>query len=234
MLADTSSPSIPSESMPPTGAASAQAGLRAAVRATVESLQGAMLGQHGDAKQRSARAMLAGLRHATGQTADRHPLEFERILSSLVIPLRDEEVGKGNAASRSEQAVFDALTLFATHAQSATEPIHTEQRSFAAAVGLLIKGSSSQSLKPRFDALLAARTHRARLTHLRSLITLLRGSRIPFDYGQLAVDLRTLSGPHRQAVLLRWARDVALGPSREKPDSPAASPSSSTSDSPTS
>ncbi|CAM4122927.1 type I-E CRISPR-associated protein Cse2/CasB [Helcobacillus massiliensis] len=191
-------------------------GLRGAVRNAAVALQDAALGNRGDRQKADARAALARLRRAAGQSPERHPLEFEQVLSSLSADLREGETGHGDAPTPSEQAAFDALTLFAVHAQSITEPIHRDGRSFASAMGLLIDRSSSQSLKPRFDALLAARDHRARTTHLRSLITLLRGEKLAFDYGALAGDLRTLAGQHRQGVLLRWSRDITFAPMREK------------------
>lgn len=205
-----SSPSAPQDS-PVT--------LQHAVGASAATLQAQYLGERGVAQQTSARGRLAVLRRSAGFTALQHPLTMQEVLDSLSPGLDPEDLGTQDAPSPSESAAFDAMTLFALHMQSAATPAHVRGRSFGTAMGMLRLRSDSGSLKPRFDALLASRDERSRLTHARSLITLLRGAGIGLDYGLLARDLRTLSGRHRSGVLLRWARDFAASPRREQPDS---------------
>lgn len=196
-----------------------RAELRDAVGASAATLQAQYLGTRGERQQVRARGRLAVLRRSAGFTPDQHPLALQDVLDALEPGLRDADLGKGDAPSRSERAAFDAMTLFALHMQSATSPMHVHGRSFGTAVGLLRRQSESGSLKPRFDAMLAARDERSRLTHARSLITLLRGAGIGFDYGLFARDLRTLASAHRAGVLLRWGRDFAMTPRSEPSDS---------------
>lgn len=199
--------------------------LQHAVGATAATLQAQYLGDRGIAPQTAARGRLAVLRRSAGSTALEHPLTMQEVLDSLDPGLSAEDLGTQDTPSPSESAAFDAMTLFALHMQSAVTPAHVRGRSFGTAMGMLRLRSESGSLKPRFDALLASRDERSRLTHARSLITLLRGAGIGLDYGLFARDLRTLSSRHRAGVLLRWARDFATTPRRQEAADHEASPS---------
>ncbi|MFC0673204.1 type I-E CRISPR-associated protein Cse2/CasB [Brachybacterium hainanense] len=193
--------------------------LETAVRRSASRLQEQYLGRRGDRHQAEARGRLAELRRHAGFTPMQRPLALQAVLDSLEPQFVPEDLQyqrNKDEPSPSEKAAFDAMTLFALHMQSARAPMHIPGRSFGTAMGMLRRGSASDSLKLRFDALLASRDERSRLTHARSLITLLRGAGIGFDYGIFARDLRTLSGPHRAGVLLRWGRDVASAPRRER------------------
>lgn len=200
-----------SENPAPTGV-----DLRQSVSRSVSRLQAAMFGEHGPRAQADAQGTLARLRRSAGLSPEADPLGFQRVLDQLDPPLRLEDQGRGEYASPTERAAFHAISLFALHMQSQSRPMHVPQRSFATAVGQLLEHTSSKSTKPRFDALLAARSNAARLQHLRSLIALLRAYHLGFDYGWFAHDLRTLSGAQHPQVLLRWGRDIIVGPRREK------------------
>lgn len=193
---------------PPDG----EANLRIAVGATAARLQSDMFGEHGDRARTRAKATLAELRRQAGKEPLQDPLSLQRVLMTLRPMLRHNDIGSGETPSRAEEAAFHALTLFALHMQSSTVLVHRRGTSFASACGQLYTVSESQSMKPRFDALLLARSSRSRLTHTRSMVTLLRSSSIGFDYGNFAADLCALAEPKRRAgVLLRWGRDFATG-----------------------
>lgn len=202
--------------------APAEAELRHAVGASAASLQEEYFGRRGQRQQARARGRLAVLRRSAGFTPEQHPLTMQEMLDSLAPSLLATDLGAGDSPSRTERAAFNAMTLFALHMQSAvaTAPVHVRGRSFGTAAGLLRKQSESGSLKPRFDAMLAARDEGSRLTHARSLITLLRGSGIGFDYGVFARDLRTLASAHRAGVLLRWGRDFVMTPRSDRAHEP--------------
>lgn len=183
-----------------------------AVGATATRLQSQILGEQGERAQTQARGVLAELRRRAGEPIERDPLSLEKTLLVLSPALNESSIGRGDNPSASESAAFHALTLFALHMQGSTRPMHVRGVSFATACGRLYANSDSASLKPRFDALLLARSSRARLTHTRSMITLLRGAQLGFDYAQFANDLRALDrADKRQGVLLRWGRDFAMG-----------------------
>ncbi|MFG6303148.1 type I-E CRISPR-associated protein Cse2/CasB [Corynebacterium hesseae] len=193
--------------------------LRQAVARTANDLQFAILRSPNHSQSAQARATLARLRKYASVPLNDQPLALEEVLLSLHPPLSEKELGRGNAPSASESAAFHALVMFGIHMQSATTDAHVEGQSFARACGRFFAQSESQSTKPRFDAMLVSRDEASRLIHIRSLITLLRGAKIGFDYGQFAQDLRILSARtstqadqnRRQGVLLRWGRDFAAG-----------------------
>lgn len=199
--------------------------LKVGVGRTAEALQRNYLDRGHSAVGADARGTLASLRKAAATGWEWNPLALEDVLMALVVPLSDGELGRGDKPSPSEQAAFDALSLFGLHMQGALIPMHKDGQSFAAACGRLFAISESKSIKPRFDAMQSALDERARLVHLRNLVSLLRGKGIPFDYGSFAVDLRSLAHPDlRNGVLLRWGRDFSRGASyrsREKQDSTA-------------
>lgn len=201
-----------------------QGNLFTAVGSTVTRLQSQYLGEQGETFRSSARGTLAELRRAAGQPIDLDPLSLQKTLLALEPALDERALGRGDEPSPSERAAFHALSLFALHMQSARTPMHVRERSFGSACGRLHAQSSSASLKPRFDALLLARSSRSRLAHTRSMITLLRGAGIGFDYARFAQDLRSLDNPDaRSGVLLRWGRDFASGSYSNSTDSSTAS-----------
>lgn len=193
--------------------------LRIAVARTASDLQFAILHSPNHAASAQARATLATLRKYASAPLKAQPLALEEVLLTLQPALSEGEIGKGHNPSRSEEAAFHALVMFGTHMQSATTDAHVEGQSFARACGRFFAQSESHSTKPRFDAMLVSRDETSRLIHIRSLVTLLRGAKIGFDYGQFAQDLRTLNARtssqteqnRRQGVLLRWGRDFAAG-----------------------
>ena len=193
--------------------------LRAAVARTAETLQRDLLHSPNHAKQAHTRGVLATLRKYSAVQLEDHPLALEEILLLLEPTLSELELGRGDTPSASELAAFHALTMLGVHMQSATTDAHIAGQSFAKACGCFYAQSQSQSTKPRFDALMVAPDEASRMIHIRSFVTLLRGAKLGFDYGQFATDLRVLSSAtatqkeqaRRQGVLLRWGRDFAAG-----------------------
>ena len=195
--------------------------LNHAVGRTASKLQSAYLGQYGDRARADARGTLAELRRAAGERPWQNPLSLERVLSVVLENGGHISTGQGDEPSKYEAAAFHALTFFSLHMQSATGPRHRKELSFAAACGKLYGRTESKSFKPRFDAILLARNSTSQLTHIRSMITLLRNAEIGFDYGGFAADLCSLSAPaYRSKVLMRWGRDFALGPYLERGNDP--------------
>lgn len=193
--------------------------LRAAVSASVDVLQRDLLQSNNQASQSRARAVLAQLRKYGSSPLATQPLALEEVLLLLRPSLSERELGRGDNPSPSELAAFHALTTFGVHMQGVTMPMHTPNQSFASSCGRFYAQSESKSSKPRFDAMMVSSDDTARLIHIRSLVTLLRGINQGFDYGWFAQDLRVLLSPtqsqdqyhRRQGVLLRWGRDFATG-----------------------
>lgn len=194
-------------------------GLMSCVGATANRLQHNYLDLSHTPAGAEARAHLAELRKFSSFDVATSPIALEHILMLMQPPLNEQELGRGQEPSPSERAAFHALSLFGVHMQSATKPMHETGTSFAVACGKLFANSTSRSIKPRFDAMQAAGDEVSRITHLRSLVSLLRSQGIAFDYGRFASDLRALNYPtKRNGVLLRWGRDFARGAYRAAPE----------------
>lgn len=185
--------------------------LMAVVGRAVLSLEKDLLGQD-HSRAAAARRTLAVLRRAASTSPEKDPLAWGLVLERVVPDLPEAYLGRGDAPSRSEWAAFTALTLFAVHQQSQSKAMHENRTGLGYAIGRLAQRRDSESIKPRFDALVLTRTTGGLVHHLRSLVTILRDEQIPVDYGRLAQDLastRDRGGWDR--VALAWARDFARG-----------------------
>ncbi len=152
-----------------------------------------------------ATATLARLRRGSGVEPGSNPLLWEETLG-----LPTQYSGRDDKPTAAERSVYAALTLFAAHQQSVSEPMHQDGVSFGMAARQLSRRetSSEQAVLRRFQALATAEVLGEALIHARGLITQFRATRIPLDYGQFAVDLFNLQdSTHRNGVRLRWGRD---------------------------
>ncbi|MFT4088107.1 MAG: type I-E CRISPR-associated protein Cse2/CasB [Gordonia sp. (in: high G+C Gram-positive bacteria)] len=142
--------------------------------------------------------------------------------------------------SSAETGVYRALTLFALHQQSKSEPMHVDGPSLGAAIGRLARvgeaDSPSEPVVRRFNALVTATSTEEFRWHLRSLVGQLRADSIPLDYGRLADDLSVLAGrtrdgeskdEARRRVQLRWSRDFSR-PQKQTADGPESTSSDAT------
>ncbi|MDY5155554.1 type I-E CRISPR-associated protein Cse2/CasB [Actinotignum urinale] len=176
------------------------------------------LSEDGGKAESHARAVLSRLRHAAGIDPEENLLAWSTVMGEVVPDLPEKLLGKGDAPSPSEYAIFTALTLYGLHQQSVSENMHSPESkrgqgmSFACSVGKMAQQRGSASIKGRFDALMTAKTRRSRGYYLRNIVGLLRTEKIPCDYGRLAEDLRRIENPaQRSRVLLAWGRDYARG-----------------------
>lgn len=191
---------------------SSGARLRDSVARTVDRLQHDYLNDQYGRDGADARSALAEFRKASALDPEENPIGMQHMMALLTPPLDEQLIGRGDAPSPSETALYRSLSLFGVHMQSAKKPMHTREVSFAHACGQLVPRSESKSTKSRFDALQLAPDDQSRAVHLRSLVSLLRSYEIAFDYGNFAEDIRALTDPSRRStVLLRWGRDFARG-----------------------
>lgn len=168
------------------------------------------------AQRPAATADLARLRRGVGKAPGQLPDIWE-----LTAP-PSSDVGYGDAATPAETAVHVAMTLFAVHQQSESQPMHVPGRSLAGAFGKLVRrhkdAVGEKSLRARFDAVVTATTFASVPYHLRGLVSLLKREGLGFDYGILADDICVLArgmqpdGPQWghtgvEEVRRRWARD---------------------------
>ena len=195
--------------------------LRTSISKAAGQLQDAYLGQFGDARRAAARRDLATLRSGAARTPQQNIVTWQAVLDLTAHDFPAHLHGRGDAPTRSELAAYDAMALFGVHMQSATQRMHVPDQSFAEACGTLVRRrGDSDSIKPRFDAMLVVRNEKIRRRHALGLITLLRTETIGFDYGRFGQDLFTLSDRDRNNVLLRWARDFTIARSRREDSQP--------------
>lgn len=153
----------------------------------------------------AARADLAQLRRGLGKPAGSVPDIWE--ITVGLVP--DELTWHRDEPTRAEQAAHAAFTLYALHQQSLAVPAHLPGVSFGRAVGRLrFSGNrSEEAVTRRFMAVATAESIDEVLTHVRGLITQLRGERQGLDYARFADDIFGLLSPGRaQRVRLAWGR----------------------------
>lgn len=150
-----------------------------------------------------ASAAMAALRHAVG----REPGEVPGIWNLTIAGVRQ---GVGDDPSPDENAVHDAIVLYALHQQSRSRPMHQRGASLGRSVRQLAGLEEQPAIRRRFDAAVTAQSYNELRYHLRGLVSLLRSADISTDYGELASDLLDFQregGVVR--VRRRWARDFS-------------------------
>lgn len=165
---------------------------------------------------------LSALRHAIvkepGSSADIWDIEIGGLRADLV--------GKDDRPSSAERAVHGALTLYAFHQQSKSNPMHVSGREHGLGCAMRdlvqqdqnhYRNRAEEELPRRFAALVTAESMPEMLHYLRQLIQQLRSAGIPLDYGLLAADLYRLQNPYQADSVRRgWGRGFAY---RRKPAS---------------
>jgi CRISPR system Cascade subunit CasB len=156
----------------------------------------------------AVRAKLAKLRRGISKPPGSMPDLWEMTLAQLP----ESMVGKADAPSRGEWAVYIPLTLFALHQQSKDiniQCMHKDGVSLGAAAGSLIDSEDKMMrIKRRFDAAATSDSLEEFFHHLRGLIQLFKAEDKPLDYSALAEDIyRFQSVTQRDSVRLSWGRD---------------------------
>ncbi len=180
-----------------------------------------------------ARGEMAALRKGASRDSGELPEIWE--LTSVEIPEYASD-----APTREEIAVHTAMTLYAVHQQSRTEPMFAPGRGLGRAARSLIgpPDEENPSARARFNALVTSTTVTELRHHLRGLISLLRARNIALDHAMLADDILHFQQPGgAKKVRLAWARQYYSLPA-ESPltadDAAPASETDSTTTSPTS
>jgi len=176
---------------------------------------------------------MAALRKGASRDSGELPEIWE--LTSVEIPEYASD-----APTREEIAVHTAMTLYAVHQQSRTEPMFAPGRGLGRAARSLIgpPDEENPSARARFNALVTSTTVTELRHHLRGLISLLRARNIALDHAMLADDILHFQQPGgAKKVRLAWARQYYSLPA-ESPltadDAAPASETDSTTTSPTS
>lgn len=194
---------------------------RAVINHTVKKLH---IIENGLIKQTSAsNASLARLRRAVNQLPGSTPEVWAITLGDLPTQL----VGRTDAASPGETAVHNALALFAIGQQGKSEFMHRQGQGMGSAVRNYIQANDptggfdeNSPVLRRFNTLSTSDSVSELLWHLRSLITQLRGSTIPLDFGELAGNIYDFHfAEARDRVRLNWGRQLYTVPRRATSES---------------
>lgn len=158
-------------------------------------------------------AALAALRRGVGREAGTVPEMW---------PYYRELNDTGRLSDRL-QAEHLTLTLFAVHQQSKPKSVHQPGASLGAAMARLRGKFSDEAVVRRFGAFATATSLGEAGTHLRGLITQLRGVDQGLDYSRLMRDLVDWQHPDRVgAVRRRWGLDFFL--TKTTPTDPSYAP----------
>ena len=165
-----------------------------------------------DNKSRQARGELAALRRGVS----RSPGELPEIWELTRVEVPD---GAGDAPTWEEIAVHTAMTLYAVHQQSRTEPMfRTGIGLGSAAHDLVGRDEENPSARARFNALVTSTTVAELRHHLRSFVSLLRARGIALDHAMLADDVLRFQQPGgAKQVRLTWARQYYSLPAESQP-----------------
>ena len=166
-----------------------------------------------DNKSRRARGELAALRRG----ASRSPGELPEIWELTRVEVPD---GAGDAPTWEEIAVHTAMTLYAVHQQSRTEPMFSPGVGLGSAARRLIgpPDEENPSARARFNALVTSTTVAELRHHLRGFVSLLRARGFALDHAMLADDVLRFQQPGgAKKVRLAWARQYYSLPAESQP-----------------
>jgi CRISPR system Cascade subunit CasB len=191
--------------------------LREDVVGRIESIQSGYLGLRGGAAQASAQAQLATLRGCDPADPALHPEAWSILMDQTPQEL-EPSLRSQDAPSSAERARHCAVVLYANHQQAKSDPMHLRGVMFGQAMRRLSDARRRDtefdpSVQRRFDQVLLSPTWAGRAEHLRTLVRLLRGEGLGFDYGDFARDLLRLDQPRfAPSVRMSWGRDFYRRP----------------------
>lgn len=116
-----------------------------------------------------------------------------------------------DAPTWEEIAVHTAMTMYAVHQQSKTDPMFRPGVGLGRAARELVgRDEENPSARARFNALVTSATITELRHHVRSFVSQLRARGIGLDHAMLADDLVDFQRPGgAKSVRLRWARQYA-------------------------
>ena len=173
-----------------------------------------------DKNKARARGELAALRKGVS----RSPGELPEIWELTRVEVPD---GAGDAPTWEEIAVHTAMTLYAVHQQSRTEPMFSPGVGLGSAAHDLVgRDEENPSARARFNALVTSTTVAELRHHLRGFVSLLRARGFALDHAMLADDVLRFQQPGgAKKVRLAWARQYYSLPA-ETPSATDADPAS--------
>ena len=159
-----------------------------------------------------ARGELAALRKGVS----RSPGELPEIWELTEVPPPEHA---GDAPTGEEIAVHTAMTLYAVHQQSRTEPMFRPGVGLGSAAHDLVgRDEENPSARARFNALVTSTTVAELRHHLRGFVSLLRARGFALDHAMLADDIFRFQQPGgAKKVRLNWAHQYYSLPAETPP-----------------
>ena len=154
-----------------------------------------------------ARGELAALRRGASRSPGELPEIWE--LTRVEVP-----ESAGDAPTWEELAVHTAMTLYAVHQQSRTEPMFSPGVGLGSAARRLIgpPDEENPSARARFNALVTSTTVAELRHHLRGFVSLLRARGFALDHAMLADDVLRFQQPGgAKKVRLAWGTGCDAG-----------------------
>lgn len=157
------------------------------------------------------KAVLAEMRHGIGKL----PGDDPDLWFMMFKDLPEELEGNGYGATKEENAIYYALTLYALHQQGkdlTNEFMHLKGCSLGHAVAKLAAKDGDErtfeTVRRRFNIMATSADEVELVWHLRGIIQLLRKESIALDYAKLAEDLYNYQFADKvSTVRLNWGRD---------------------------
>lgn len=176
--------------------------MSSSIKTAVQSRIASLNIQEGKDFSPSTKATLARLRHAVSEPLGAHPELFNFFYRGL---------DKPDLNSKEEQAVFDALCLFALHQQGCDALMHQSDINLGSALASLqaINGESydDSAVLRRVNSLMSSNSSGELVVQLRHIIPQLRKASVLLDYAQLATDLYYYNSEKgRMNTRLSWSR----------------------------
>lgn len=179
---------------------------------------GGTKGQEGlQARYRRNEARARGELAALRKGVNRPPGELPEIWELTSVHVPDYA---GDALTWEETAVHTAMTLYAVHQQSRTDPMFAPGKGLGHAARSLIgpPDDENPSARARFNALVTSTTVAELRHHLRGFVSLLRARGIALDHAMLADDIVGFQRPGgAKKVRLNWARQYYSLPAESLP-----------------
>lgn len=158
----------------------------------------------------STKAKLASLRNSIGRELGQSNEVWPLILDHMP----DEFLGRGEKLNEVEEAVINALQLYALYQQGQNEPMHSTEgkgwENMGTAFSTLRIDDNRIASDRRFNALITSDSYEELIYHLRQMISLLKAKskgKIKIDFAKLSQDLFWFNLGYKDNIRIAWPRE---------------------------
>jgi len=154
----------------------------------------------------AGKAVLAKLRHSTGQPLSR----MVAVLPMIFEKMPEEFLGFRGELTKEERAILITIQLYAWHQQGAHDKVNTNEKykNMGAALRSMRRGEATVAVDRRFNALITSQDFEELIYHLRQMIRLLKAkTKEQINYPQLAADLYRFLRGQKEELRISWAQE---------------------------